>query len=119
MSRDCIGSGKGVWVNLIIGKEGDSGSTHSFIDGRMGQPFVQAATNGSDAVCRKREQFIEKCIFPIIAAVVISDRNKVKASDAQALICTRVTSKGIRLGDWSTPSRNDALQVTDSEIEAA
>src|SRR5215471_6574171 len=117
MSRGRIGSGKGVGVDLIVGKEGNSGSAHSFVDGRVGLLFILTTTDGGDAVCRKSEPFIEKSSFPIIAAVVVSDRDKVKASYEQALIGTRVASKGIRLRNRSTLSRNDTLQVADSEIE--
>src|SRR5438105_4389479 len=71
MAGSGSGGGKGGWLNLIVGKEGDGGSMHSFEDGRVCLLFVLSATNRSQATCGQRDQFIDKSLFPVVPTVVI------------------------------------------------
>src|SRR5436305_6406835 len=118
MSRSSSSSGKGVWINLIIGQEGDSGPVHSFKDRRMGLLFILSASDRRDAMRRESEKLVEKSRFAVIAAVVVGDRNQVKTCLKQATIGACIAAKVIRLRYWDTQSRDDTLQVANREIEA-
>src|SRR5205814_6455209 len=118
-ARNSIGSGKRIGVNLVIGKESDSRSTHFLEDRCMGLLFILPTPDGREAAFREGKKFIEKRIFAIVAAVIVGNRDQVKTSAKQPIISARIPAKVIRFGNRRPQIGDDALQVTGSQIEAA
>src|SRR5215470_2283571 len=118
VTRSGVGSSEGVRINLIIGQKSDGGPAQGFEHRRVSLLFVLAAPNRGEAACGKGEKFIEKGCFPIVPTVVVGNRDQIKTGCEQAIIRTSIATKNIWLGNWGTQLRNNALQVTYSEIEA-